>query len=120
MVGLGLFTAASLACGLATSEAFLIATRAVQGVGAAIMLPAALSIVMNMFQEGAERNKALGIWGGLAAAGGDRRADRRRDPHPLRRLAVHLLPERPDRPGRTSAGTEAHARESPGYRAPAL
>ena len=48
---------------------FLIATRAVQGVGAAIMLPAALSIVMNMFAEGAERNKALGIWGGLAAAG---------------------------------------------------
>ncbi len=69
MVGLGLFTAASLACGLATSADFLIATRAVQGVGAAIMLPAALSIVMNMFGEGAERNKALGIWGGLAAAG---------------------------------------------------
>ncbi len=40
-----------------------------QGVGAAIMLPAALSIVMNMFEEGAERNKALGIWGGLGAAG---------------------------------------------------
>jgi MFS family permease len=68
-VGLGLFTAASLACGLATSAGFLIAVRAVQGVGAAIMLPAALSLVMNMFQEGAERNKALGIWGGLAAAG---------------------------------------------------
>src|SRR3984885_12631099 len=69
MFGLGLFTTASLACGLATSEAFLIASRAVQGVGAAIMLPAALSIVMNMFDEGAERNKALGIWGGLGAAG---------------------------------------------------
>jgi EmrB/QacA subfamily drug resistance transporter len=69
MVGLGLFTAASMACGLARSEGFLIGTRAVQGVGAAIMLPAALSIVMNMFDEGAERNKALGIWGGIAAAG---------------------------------------------------
>jgi EmrB/QacA subfamily drug resistance transporter len=69
MVGLTLFTAASLACGLARSEGFLIATRAVQGVGAAIMLPAALSIVMNMFGEGAERNKALGIWGGLGAGG---------------------------------------------------
>src|SRR5436190_6113678 len=69
MVGLALFTAASLACGLATGEAFLIASRAVQGLGAAIMLPAALSIVMNMFAEGAERNKALGIWGGLGAAG---------------------------------------------------
>jgi EmrB/QacA subfamily drug resistance transporter len=70
MVGLGLFTAASLGCALATGEMFLIAMRAVQGLGAAIMLPAALSIVMNMFQEGAERNKALGIWGGLGAGGG--------------------------------------------------
>src|SRR4051812_6238786 len=69
MVGVALFTAASLACGLSTSDAFLIGSRAVQGVGAAIMLPAALSIVMNMFEEGAERNKALGIWGGLGAAG---------------------------------------------------
>src|SRR5436190_313253 len=69
MFGLGVFTAASLACGLATGEAFLIGSRAVQGVGAAIMLPAALSIVMNMFDEGAERNKALGIWGGIAAGG---------------------------------------------------
>jgi EmrB/QacA subfamily drug resistance transporter len=69
MLGLFVFTAASLACALSTGEAFLIASRAVQGLGAAIMLPAALSIVMNMFEEGAERNKALGIWGGLGAAG---------------------------------------------------
>jgi EmrB/QacA subfamily drug resistance transporter len=69
MVGLTVFTAASLACALATTDAFLIGSRAVQGVGAAIMLPAALSIVMNMFEEGAERNKALGIWGGLGATG---------------------------------------------------
>ncbi len=69
MAGLGLFSAASLACGLATGDGFLIGARAVQGVGAAIMLPASLSIVMNMFDEGAERNKALGIWGALAASG---------------------------------------------------
>jgi EmrB/QacA subfamily drug resistance transporter len=69
MLGLGLFTAASLGCALAADAGFLIATRAVQGLGAAIMLPAALSIVMNMFQEGAQRNKALGIWGGLGAGG---------------------------------------------------
>ncbi len=69
MVGLALFTAASLGCALASSHAVLIGTRAVQGLGAAIMLPAALSIVMNMFEEGAQRNKALGIWGGLGAAG---------------------------------------------------
>jgi EmrB/QacA subfamily drug resistance transporter len=70
MAGLGLFTAASLGAALASTEAFLIAMRAVQGLGAAVMLPAALSIVMNMFEEGAERNKALGIWGGLGAGGG--------------------------------------------------
>jgi EmrB/QacA subfamily drug resistance transporter len=69
MVGLGVFSAASLACALATADVFLIAMRAIQGIGAAIMLPAALSIVMNMFAEGAERNKALGIWGGLGAGG---------------------------------------------------
>jgi EmrB/QacA subfamily drug resistance transporter len=69
MAGLATFTAASLACALATSETFLIAMRAIQGLGAAVMLPAALSIVMNMFHEGAERNKALGIWGGLGAGG---------------------------------------------------
>jgi EmrB/QacA subfamily drug resistance transporter len=69
MFGLAVFTAASLGCALATSEAFLIATRAVQGLDAAIMLPAALSIVMSMFREGAERNKALGIWGALGATG---------------------------------------------------
>jgi EmrB/QacA subfamily drug resistance transporter len=69
MVGLGVFTAASLAAALATGADSMIGARAVQGLGAAIMLPAALSIVMNMFKEGAERNKALGIWGGLGAGG---------------------------------------------------
>ena len=69
MAGLVLFTAASLGAGLATSDGFLIAMRGLQGLGAAVVLPAALSIVMNMFSEGAERNKALGIWGGIGAAG---------------------------------------------------
>jgi EmrB/QacA subfamily drug resistance transporter len=69
LVGLATFTAASLACALATTDTFLIAMRGVQGLGAAIVLPAALSIVMNMFQEGAERNKALGAWGGIGASG---------------------------------------------------
>ena len=69
MAGLAVFTAASLGCGLATAEGFLIAMRFVQGLGAAIVLPAALSIVMNMFPEGAERNKALGAWGAIGASG---------------------------------------------------
>jgi EmrB/QacA subfamily drug resistance transporter len=69
LLGLGVFTAASLACALATTDSLLIVMRGVQGLGAAIMLPAALSIVMNMFPEGAERNKALGAWGAIAASG---------------------------------------------------
>jgi EmrB/QacA subfamily drug resistance transporter len=69
MLGLAVFTAASLGAGLARNDALLVALRGVQGFGAALVLPAALSIVMNMFAEGAERNKALGLWGGIGAAG---------------------------------------------------
>ena len=69
IAGLAVFTAASLGASLAGSEAVLIAMRAVQGLGAAMFLPGALSTVRNMFTEGAERNKALGIWGALAALG---------------------------------------------------
>jgi len=69
MIGLGVFTAASLGCALATTDWALIALRGAQGLGAAIILPAALSIVMNMFAEGAERNKALGLWGAVGASG---------------------------------------------------
>src|SRR5215469_4184408 len=67
MAGLAIFTAASLACALATTNTFLIIMRGLQGLGAAVLLPAALSIVMNMFAEGAERNKALSAWGGIGA-----------------------------------------------------
>jgi EmrB/QacA subfamily drug resistance transporter len=69
IAGLAVFTAASLGASLAGSEPVLIAMRATQGFGAAMFLPAALSTVRNMFAEGAERNKALGIWGALAALG---------------------------------------------------
>ncbi len=70
MVGLVIFSVASLACGFATSDTFLIAARAVQGIGAAVISPAALSILVTTFEEGAERNKALGIWGAIAGIGG--------------------------------------------------
>ncbi|MDQ6729615.1 MAG: MFS transporter, partial [Actinomycetota bacterium] len=70
MVGLVVFTLASLAGGLAQSEGWLIAARAIQGLGAAIVSPAALSIITTTFAEGAERNRALGIWGAVAGAGG--------------------------------------------------
>jgi EmrB/QacA subfamily drug resistance transporter len=69
LVGLTLFTLASLVCGLAGSIGVLIGARAVQGIGAAIISPAALSIVTTTFREGAERNKALGIWGALGGSG---------------------------------------------------
>jgi EmrB/QacA subfamily drug resistance transporter len=69
MVGLLFFTAASLLCGLAWSDEALIVARAVQGVGAAIMTPSALSIISTTFPEGSERNKALGIWGMVGAVG---------------------------------------------------
>src|SRR2546422_4807265 len=70
MGGLVLFSLASLAGGLAQSEGWLIAARAVQGLGAALVSPAALSIVTTTFAEGAERNRALGVWGAVAGAGG--------------------------------------------------
>jgi EmrB/QacA subfamily drug resistance transporter len=70
MGGLVLFALASLAGGLATDSGQLIAARAVQGLGAAILSPAALSIVATTFRDGAERNKALGIWGAVAGSGG--------------------------------------------------
>ena len=70
MVGLVLFSLASFAGGIAQSEGWLIAARAVQGLGAAIVSPAALSIITTTFAEGSERNRALGIWGAVAGAGG--------------------------------------------------
>ena len=69
VVGVALFSAASLVCGLANSEGMLIAARAVQGIGGAVVSAAALSIVSTTFTEGAERNKALGIWGALGGSG---------------------------------------------------
>ena len=69
MVGVVLFTIASLLCGLAWSDEALIGARAFQGIGAAVMTPSALSIITTTFEEGAERNKALGIWGALGGIG---------------------------------------------------
>jgi EmrB/QacA subfamily drug resistance transporter len=70
MAGVAIFTVASLVNGLAGSSGLLIAGRAFQGLGAALVSPAALSIVMTTFAEGRERTKALGIWSAIAAGGG--------------------------------------------------
>src|SRR5918911_361458 len=70
MAGLVLFAGASLAGGLAQSDVWLVAARAVQGLGAALLSPAALSLVTTLFREGAERNWAMGVWGAVAGSGG--------------------------------------------------
>jgi EmrB/QacA subfamily drug resistance transporter len=69
LTGVVVFTIASFLCGLAWSEGVLVGARALQGLGAAIISPAALSIIMTTFDEGAERNKALGIWGAIGGSG---------------------------------------------------
>src|SRR6266496_1197210 len=70
VAGLALFTVSSLLDGLAWSEGSLIAFRALQGLGAALLSPAALSILTTTFQEGRERNLALGVWGAASGSGG--------------------------------------------------
>jgi EmrB/QacA subfamily drug resistance transporter len=70
LVGLALFTLASLACGLSTSQGLLIAARAVQGLGGAVVSAVALSLIMNLFTEPAERAKAMGVYGFVCAGGG--------------------------------------------------
>src|SRR5438477_7506993 len=69
IAGLALFAVSSLLCGLAWSEGSLIAFRAVQGLGGALLAPAALSLLMTTFAEGCERNLALGIYGAASVSG---------------------------------------------------
>ena len=70
MAGVGVFTLGSLLSGLAWSEGALIGTRALQGLGGALLAPAALSIIVTTFREGRERNVALGVWGAASGIGG--------------------------------------------------
>jgi EmrB/QacA subfamily drug resistance transporter len=69
LIGVTIFTIASLVCGLAGSTTVLVAARAVQGFGAAIVSPSTLSIITTTFEEGPDRNKALGIWGAMGGSG---------------------------------------------------
>jgi MFS family permease len=119
--GLILFSLASLAGGLAQSDVWLIAARGVQGLGAAIISPAALSLVTTMFAEGAERNRALGVWGAVAGSGGAAGRAARRHPHPVRRVGVGAVRQRADRPRRgvrlaAPAAGEPRHRERPRLR----
>jgi len=68
--GVGLFAIASLLCAVADSRGLLVGGRALQGIGGAVMSPATLAIITTSFAEGAERNRALGVWGAMAGLGG--------------------------------------------------
>ena len=112
VAGLVLFTAASLFGALAQSALWLVLARAGQGLGAALISPAALSLVMTLFTEGSERNKALGVWGAVAGSGGAAGRDPRRRPHRVARLGGGALRERADRPGRRVPRPAAPARRA--------
>ncbi|HEV7715226.1 MAG TPA: DHA2 family efflux MFS transporter permease subunit [Steroidobacteraceae bacterium] len=70
LLGITLFTVASMACGLANTRVLLVAARAVQGLGGAVVSAVSLSLIMNMFTEAGERAKAMGVYGFVCAAGG--------------------------------------------------
>ena len=70
LIGLVLFTLASLACGISNSQVLLVAARAVQGLGGAVVSAVSLSLIMNLFTEPAERAKAMGVYGFVCAGGG--------------------------------------------------
>jgi EmrB/QacA subfamily drug resistance transporter len=70
LTGVGLFSFASVLCAVASSKGLLVSGRALQGVGGAVMSPATLAIITTSFAEGAERNRALGVWGAMAGLGG--------------------------------------------------
>ena len=70
LIGITLFTLASLACGLATTQTFLVAARAIQGLGGATVTAVALSLIMDLFSEPADRAKAMGVYGFVCAGGG--------------------------------------------------
>src|SRR6266496_6288632 len=70
VAGIAVFSGASLICGISQSEGMLLVARGLQGLGGAMVSPAALSIILTTFAEGSERNRALAVWGAIAGAGG--------------------------------------------------
>jgi DHA2 family methylenomycin A resistance protein-like MFS transporter len=97
LAGLAVVGIGSLGCGAAPGVGILVAGRAVQGIGAALLLPGTLAIISDTFADAGERARAIGIWAGvgsLALPGGPAR---RRSSDRRLRLAVRLPPQRPDR-----------------------
>ena len=91
LAGVTVFTLASLACGLAQSETWIIIARGIQGLAGAFMSPAALSIILVTYKEGHERNVALSVWGAVASGGAAVGVLARRHHHPVPDLALELL-----------------------------
>ena len=112
-VGLALFIAASAACALSRSAGRLIAARAAQGIGAALVMPLAMALLSAAFPR-EERAKALGIFGGITGHCADRRPDRRRRDRGGIRLALDLLDQPADRPRRPSRSMRGRIAESRG------
>ena len=99
MIGLGVFTAASLLCGLAQSQAVLIGARFLQGAGGAMTAAVILGMIVTMFPEPREQAKAIGVYSFVASAGRLDRVAGRRGYHGGDQLALDLLREPPDRGG---------------------
>jgi MFS family permease len=112
MAGFAVFTAASLACALAPTSVFLIAARAVQGLGAAILVPNSLALLSHAYPDAKERGRAVGTW-----AAGQPRADGgpagRRRPDRAVRLAKHIPGQPADRLGRSMADLALRDRHDP-------
>jgi MFS family permease len=108
--GLVAFSAASLAGGFASSQAWLLAARAIQGIGGALIAPTALALIATTFAEGPARNRAMSV---VAAMSGGGRPGRRRPAHHLPVLALGAVRQRADRPADRGGRTARAARIGP-------
>ena len=97
LLGIALFTLASLACGFANSQWLLIVARAVQGLGGAVVSAIALSLIIDLFTEEGDRAKAMGVYGFVCAARRQPRRARRRGAHQRAELALGIPGQHPDR-----------------------
>ena len=114
LIGLGVFTAASLLCAVAQSQEMLIAARFVQGVGGALTSAVILGMIVTMFPEPREQAKAIGVYGFVAVRGRVDRPARRRRADPGDQLALDLLRQHPDRHRDRAPRAAAGRRTAPG------
>ena len=111
LIGLALFTATSFMAAFSQNIEMLIALRAIQGLGAAFIMPLSLSLISNAFPP-EERGKAIGIWSAISVSGHRARPDRGRRPGRVRLLALGLPDQRADRHRRLLGRPQAVVRES--------